>query len=333
MGRHLSTQQFDQVLQRLSLEYDIYAPKRFEKQGRFSDTDVIRYDTIETLDEIVWDEKSTFSPKDVVIPVTQTLFFFTEEEYREPKASDRKILVFLRPCDINGFRRLDTIYLRNGEDPDFYYRRLRERIKFVMMECRESFDNCFCVSMGSNITEEYSMAVRFGDQSLQLDVPDESLQTFFDPDMAEIDFTPEFVQKNKQVVTPPEVQEMPPEVFDHEMWAQYKKRCIACGRCTTHCVTCSCHTTMDFFYDDNALAGERRRVWASCHVNDFSLMAGGHDFRTDNGARLRFKVLHKVYDFKKRFGEHMCVGCGRCDDNCPEYISFANAVNALSEIV
>ena len=120
MGRHLSTQQFDQVLQRLSVEYDIYAPKRFEKQGRFSDTDVIRYDTIETLDEIVWDEKSTFSPKDVVIPVTQTLFFFTEEEYREPKESDRKILVFLRPCDINGFRRLDTIYLRNGEDPDFF---------------------------------------------------------------------------------------------------------------------------------------------------------------------------------------------------------------------
>ena len=235
MGRHLSTQQFDQVLQRLSLEYDIYAPKRFEKQGRFSDTDVIRYDTIETLDEIVWDEKSTFSPKDVVIPVTQTLFFFTEEEYREPKASDRKILVFLRPCDINGFRRLDTIYLRNGEDPDFYYKRLRERIKFVMMECRESFDNCFCVSMGSNSTDEYSMAVRFGEDSLQLDVPDESLQPFFDPDMAETDFTPEFVQKNKQVVTPPEVQEMPPEVFDHEMWAQYKKRCIACGRCTTHC--------------------------------------------------------------------------------------------------
>ena len=333
MGRRLSNEQFNQVLTRLRGEYDIYAPKRFEKQGRFSDTDLIRYDQIETVEEIVWAEKSTFSPKDVVIPVTQTLFYFTEENYREPKMSDRKILVFLRPCDINGFRRLDTIYLKNGEEQDFYYRRLRERIKFVMIECRESFENCFCVSMKSNVSKEYSMAVRFGDEDLRLDIPDESLLEFFDSDTPEVEFTPEFVQQNHQVVTPPEVEEMPLDIYNHPMWEQYKKRCIACGRCTTHCVTCSCHSTMDFFYDDNAQAGERRRVWASCHVDDFSLMAGGHDFRTDNAARLRFKALHKVYDFKKRFGEHMCVGCGRCDDNCPEYISFANAINTLSEIV
>ncbi|MHC4885668.1 MAG: 4Fe-4S dicluster domain-containing protein, partial [Planctomycetota bacterium] len=150
---------------------------------------------------------------------------------------------------------------------------------------------------------------------------------------AAVDFTPEFIQANQQTVTPPEVDEMPPEVYSHEMWDEYKSRCIACGRCNTTCITCSCHTTTDIFYDDNARVGERRRVWASCHVDDFTTMAGGHEFRPDNGSRMRFKTLHKVYDFKKRFGEHMCVGCGRCDDNCPEYISYANAVNKLAEIV
>jgi anaerobic sulfite reductase subunit A len=25
----------------------------------------------------------------------------------------------------------------------------------------------------------------------------------------------------------------------------------------------------------------------------------------------------------------MCVGCGRCDDVCPEYISFSACVNKL----
>ena len=50
-----------------------------------------------------------------------------------------------------------------------------------------------------------------------------------------------------------------------------------------------------------------------------------------NGQRMRFKVLHKVYDFKKRNGYHMCVGCGRCDDICPEYISFSNSINKLAE--
>ena len=29
----------------------------------------------------------------------------------------------------------------------------------------------------------------------------------------------------------------------------------------------------------------------------------------------------------------MCVGCGRCDAICPEYISFANCVNKLADAV
>ena len=45
---------------------------------------------------------------------------------------------------------------------------------------------------------------------------------------------------------------------------------------------------------------------------------------------MRFKVMHKISDFKKRFGYNMCTGCGRCDDACPEYISFSNCINKLS---
>ena len=45
---------------------------------------------------------------------------------------------------------------------------------------------------------------------------------------------------------------------------------------------------------------------------------------------MRFKVLHKISDFKKRFGYQMCVGCGRCDDVCPEYISFTNIIKKVS---
>ena len=89
----------------------------------------------------------------------------------------------------------------------------------------------------------------------------------------------------------------------------------------------------DVFYKDNENAGERRRVWASCHVDGYTDMAGGHSFRKDKGQRMRFKVMHKVYDYKKRWGYHMCVGCGRCDDICPEYISFSECVNKLKDAV
>ncbi len=62
-------------------------------------------------------------------------------------------------------------------------------------------------------------------------------------------------------------------------------------------------------------------------------MAGGHDYRTKNGERMRFKTMHKIYDYHKRFGKHMCVGCGRCDDVCPEYISFSKCINKLYDII
>ena len=48
---------------------------------------------------------------------------------------------------------------------------------------------------------------------------------------------------------------------------------------------------------------------------------------------MRFKVLHKIQDFKKRFGYQMCVGCGRCDRICPEYISFSACINKVDKAV
>jgi anaerobic sulfite reductase subunit A len=67
-------------------------------------------------------------------------------------------------------------------------------------------------------------------------------------------------------------------------------------------------------------------------VDGFTEMAGGHGFRKDHGDRMRFKVMHKIYDFRKRFGYNMCVGCGRCNDVCPEYISFSGCINKVNAL-
>lgn len=66
-------------------------------------------------------------------------------------------------------------------------------------------------------------------------------------------------------------------------------------------------------------------------VDGFTDVAGGGAYRKKNGERMRFRVMHKVSDFKTRFGYHMCVGCGRCDTVCPEYISFSTCVNKVTE--
>lgn len=332
MALKVNHQDFNKILEGLAEEYKIVAPVRLKGVGRFSDTDTIRYEEISRVEEIVHDEKAHFSPKEILFPITQTLFYFIGDEYKETKEHEKKIIVFLRPCDIHGIKRLDEVFLKNGVEKDVYYERLREKVKFFMMECKEGFDNCFCVSMDTHKTDKYAVAVRFGEELL-LDVKDENFLEIFRAYGEEVTFTPKFVEENKVKVHLPDIHNIDMDLFEHEIWKEYEERCIACGRCNFVCMTCSCWTMQDIHYHENKNNGERRRVWAGCHVDGFTDMAGGHGFRKNYGDRMRFKTMHKIYDFKKRNGYHMCVGCGRCDDICPEYISFSKCINKVTNIV
>ena len=146
---------------------------------------------------------------------------------------------------------------------------------------------------------------------------------------AEMPVSPEYAGENREKVTLPK--KLSNESFTKEIWEEYGARCIGCGRCNFVCPTCTCFTMQDIFYRDNPKAGERRRVWASCQVDGYTDIAGGISFRKKQGDRFRFKVMHKIYDYEKRFGYPMCVGCGRCDNICPEYISYSNCVNRLAK--
>ena len=327
MGYKLSLENLNSVLKELSKEYKIYAPKVLEGKGTFSDTDIVRYDEIKTIEEVEFDIKSQFSYKEVLLPINQTLFFFTEDEVKEAKVEEKSLLVFLRSCDLNAVKRLDDIYLKNKyEDP--YYKKLREKTKFILIGCKESYENCFCVNMGTNKTDEYDMYLKVNEDNAYIDIKDSYLNEVFSKvDKEEVLVEPDFVEENEVKVNIPDNLDL--RIIDSKMWDEYSERCIACGRCNFVCPTCGCFTMQDIFYKDNGKAGERKRVWASCQVDGFTDMAGGHSFRKAKGARMRFKVLHKVYDYKKRWGYHMCVGCGRCDDICPEYISFSNCINKL----
>ena len=329
MGYKLSIENFNSALKELSKEYKIYAPKVLEGKGRFSDTDMVRYGEISTVEEIEFNKKSQFSYKEVLLPISQTLFFFTENEMKEADMEEKAPLIVLRSCDINSLRRIDDIYLRNGfEDP--FYKKIREKAKFILIGCENSFENCFCVNMGTNKTEEYDMYLKVNGKEVVLDVKDTGLNKVVSKfENTSLEVTPDFVIENEVKVNIPE--NLSQDVMKSKMWDEYSERCIACGRCNFVCPTCTCFTMQDIFYKENEKSGERRRVWASCQVDGYTDMAGGHSFRNDKGQRMRFKALHKVYDYKKKWGYHMCVGCGRCDDICPEYISFSNCRNKLEK--
>lgn len=333
MGYQLKRETFNTYLKSLSDSYKIFAPQRQKGKGKFALTDVVGYGEVQTFEEIVFDEKSYFSPKEIFYPVRETLFYFMGDKIETPAIDEKPIIIFARPCDINGVKRLDKIFLENGSEKDFYYMRRRGLIKFVMMTCDEGFDTCFCVSMNTNKTDDYDAIIQLKGEEILFDVKDDALNHVCLNTGEKIDFEPTFVEENKVKVTIPPVELVTKEMFDHELWVEYTARCIACGRCNTSCITCSCYTMQDTKLSDDKKVAERRRIWAGCHVDGFTDMAGGHGFRSKNGERMRFKTMHKVNDFYRRFGEHMCVGCGRCDDVCPEYISFSKCINKLNQIV
>ncbi len=327
MGFKVAITDFNKALETLKEEYVIYAPKLIKDKGHFSDTDVVKYEEISKIEEICFDKKSRFSFKEVLNPITQVLFYFTENTTTEPELRKKGAVVFLRSCDLHSLKRLDEIYLHNGPE-DYYYAKLRQNVKFVLMGCENSFDNCFCVSMGTNKSENYDASVEVSDNSVLIDSKWETLTNLLE-NKVETVVSPKFVTENNVKVSLPD--EVPLSLFEDELWDEYSARCISCGRCNFVCPTCTCYTMQDVFYEENGKVGERRRVWASCHVDGYTNMAGGHSFRKNKSQRMRFKVLHKVYDFRKRFGYNMCTGCGRCDDACPEYISFSNSINKLTK--
>lgn len=332
----ISTDKMNALLASLGETYRICGPKRV---GSY-----IRYGEIRALEELVWQEKSHFSPKEIFYPIVQTMLYFSEDEVQESKLEDnRDVILFLRPCDINGIRRLDTMFLENGGQADHFYQRRREKVKFFLMECQESFETCFCVSMGSSRTDQYGAAFRFGGEDVRLEVNPKDGEDALCHQLSRLlegeercDFTPEFVTENQREVAVPRITDrgLLKEIHGLPMWREFDDNCIGCGGCNTVCITCSCFDTTDVIYHETSRDGERRRAWSSCMLDSYSTMAGGHNVRAKAGDRMRFKAMHKTYDFQARFGEeHMCVGCGRCDMRCPKEIHFSETVDRLAHEV
>ena len=335
MGYDLTAGEVNDWLAELGKTYDVYAPKRFPYQGRYAATDLVKYDKIQRFEDIEWRIKSDFPAKEVINPIQETIFHFNEEEYTESKGPKKPKLIFARPCDINA-QRIQAEIFTNGGIADSYYWRVREQVKFILMDCNGGDDTCFCVSMGMNKTEDYAIAVKFREDGMLATVRDESFLPFFALSTA-ADYTPQFVEGGQELsVEIPDLSD--PEVLlalkKHPMWNEYNKRCISCGACTVACSTCTCFQTRDVVWGENTNVGERRRISQSCQVPGYDRMAGQREMRADAGSRMRYKVLHKFYAHHARFGTHqMCIGCGRCIHRCPENISIVETMNKVNKAV
>ena len=140
---------------------------------------------------------------------------------------------------------------------------------------------------------------------------------------------PVFVEKNQVQVEIPE--SLPENIQEDSMWQEYSGRCIGCGRCNFVCPTCTCFTMQDIFYKDNPKAGNAAACGLPVRWMDILILR--EDIVSarvrETECVLRFYIRYQI--IKKRFGYHMCVGCGRCENVCPEYISYIACLQKLKE--
>lgn len=332
----LKEEEMNKFFAKLEEQYVLYAPVRIPAGGRYAMVDSIMYQQVHKYGEIEFRERSTYAMKEVITPITQTLFYFNDDNFTESKLVEKRdILIFARACDINAMKIQDQIYLENGDVEDIFYKRKRDKVKFALMECTEQFDGCFCCSVGANVTDMHSIAVSFGEEEANVEVNDEAFASYFENNQ-ESDYEITFPTENEIKVVFPVIDnlDMVNKLKEHPMWNEFDARCIACGACTIACSTCTCFETTDIAYTQNAHAGERRRTCSSCMVDGFDEMAGEHCFRKKSSEKYRYKILHKVYGHDARFHTGpMCVGCGRCSARCPELISYPATLDKLSKAI
>lgn len=332
MDYKLSKTESDKLINRLKKDYKIFAPINFEGEGRHSYTNNIRYGEIQSFSDVVYKEKSQFSPKELLIPINHTLSLKYEDKEIDGTCDnfhDKGIIILLRSCDLHGIKRID-----NSLKNDKFYRNRRDKVKFMIMECPKSFDTCFCVSMGTNESENYSLGIRFNEDGVLIKVKDDTFNKYF-KDEEETEFQIRFAKENEIKVKIPNIETWDKIVLDKvknlDLWNSYKNRCIGCGSCNMSCITCSCMVTQKITHSDNSNLQEVRRTWNGCQLIKSSALKN-NSLNDIVPTRIRQRVLDKFYRPKLSVSkEQICVGCGRCTDICPRYINFATTVNKLSD--
>jgi ferredoxin len=81
------------------------------------------------------------------------------------------------------------------------------------------------------------------------------------------------------------------------------------------CPTCYCFDAREEV-ELSLAEGKRVRVWDGCMLEDFAVVADGHNFRKDKSARFRHRIFRKGKTLPEKYGYFGCVGCGRCANAC-----------------
>ena len=329
----LKRENLKQALTLLSKEASVLIPAKTEGVSRFvpftPDTDLEGFELINTV----------LPPKDYLFSQAEKLYSFkadgqkaTVQEILEAKPQ----LVFgIRPCDVGSIACMDQVFLTK-DFVDSVYAAKREKLCIIAIGCSKADNTCFCSSMGINpqaapgadillnpaadgwnltvqsekgkvLAETLKDVLCTGEASASQGLPAAECSLKFDMEG---------------------VAEKLNGMFEHPMWDEVCRTCLGCGTCTFVCPTCYCFE-LETLTTGNE--GFTQRTWDSCMFSEYTRMAGGHNPRPGKKERVRNRFMHKLSYFKERYGQNLCVGCGRCFVKCPMSVDIIRIAETAKE--
>lgn len=278
--------------------------------------------------------------KKLLFPPKLNVFHFDEKGYYTDFSKIPKRIIFgLHPCDIKALLIMDEFFAKEYKDP-YYYER-RKRTVIIGLSCIPD-EKCFCnATDNESATEGFDLFLTdLGDffliwvgSSLGDDLVRECPE-LTDPNIDHADLK-KYIEWQKyrssqfkmdiDLTGMPDIMELS---YESPVWEEMGEKCLSCGACTIVCPTCPCFNVEDAFTLGKN-EGERVRYWDSCMFREYSMVAGGHNFREARAERLKLRFIHKLQAFVGKFGKPACTGCGRCIGTCPVDIDIYTITKKL----
>jgi len=290
---------------------------------------------------------TVLSPKKYFLPPRETLLRFKSGKpvHCEPVLESRPLaIVGVHPYDLKATSQLDRIFADANRDE--HYLRKRQDTVIIGADIKRSSPFAFCKSMNSaTIQEGFDLFLTDIGESYVVAVGTEKGRSILDQHAVSKPATKEDIGKRAEIqekipymfslntVTTPygELPKLLEDQAESKLFAELAEKCFSCGSCNLVCPTCYCFDVQDDMALDLS-GGERLRLWDGCLLDGFAKVATGENFREDREERIRHRIFRKGKYIYEKYGEHGCVGCGRCASAClPDIANPVEIFNRLKE--